>query len=161
MNLLREGLDLPEVELVAILDADKEGLLRNERSLIQTIGRAARNSLGRVIMYADKMTGSMEKAIEETHRRREKQTNHNRLHNITPTSIIKGVSKMDRPDADDQASKNKKQKTKNYAAEHSEKTVPEVIAILEHDMVNAAENLEFELAASLRDQIMELKDMKS
>lgn len=150
INLLREGLDLPEVSLVAILDADKEGFLRSETSLIQTVGRAARNVDGRVIMYADKMTGSMERAINETNRRRKIQDEYNKQHNITPQSIIKGV--RDIIEATKTAEEEKQYKTKDDV-----KDVNSYIIELEKEMRKAAENLEFEKAAHLRDQIRDLK----
>lgn len=150
INLLREGLDLPEVSLVAILDADKEGFLRSETSLIQTVGRAARNVDGRVIMYADKMTGSMERAIKETNRRREIQDEYNKEHNITPQSIIKGV--RDIIEATKAAEEEKQYKTKDDI-----KDVNSYIIELEKEMRKAAENLEFEKAAHLRDQIKDIK----
>lgn len=151
INLLREGLDLPEVSLVAILDADKEGFLRSETSLIQTVGRAARNVDGRVIMYADKMTGSMDRAIKETNRRREIQDKYNKEHNITPTSIVKGVRAVIEATkvAEDEAkydSKSKKITDMNA-----------YIIELEQEMRIAADNLEFEKAAKIRDEIKELK----
>ncbi len=150
INLLREGLDLPEVSLVAILDADKEGFLRSETSLIQTVGRAARNVDGRVIMYADKMTGSMERAIKETNRRRDIQDEYNKEHNITPQSIIKGV--RDIIEATKVAEEEKHYKTKDDV-----KDVNSYIIELEKEMRKAAENLEFEKAAHLRDQIKDIK----
>lgn len=150
INLLREGLDLPEVSLVAILDADKEGFLRSETSLIQTVGRAARNVDGRVIMYADKMTGSMDRAINETNRRRKIQDEYNKQHNITPQSIIKGV--RDIIEATKAAEEEKHYKTKDDV-----KDVNSYIIELEKEMRKAAENLEFEKAAHLRDQIKDIK----
>ncbi len=151
INLLREGLDLPEVSLVAILDADKEGFLRSETSLIQTVGRAARNVDGRVIMYADKITGSMDRAIKETNRRREIQDKYNKEHNITPTSIIKGV--RDVIEATKVAEDEEKYASKGEAI----KDLSAYIIELEKEMRIAAENLEFEKAAKLRDEIKELK----
>jgi len=151
INLLREGLDLPEVSLVAILDADKEGFLRSETSLIQTVGRAARNIDGRVIMYADKMTGSMERAIGETDRRREIQDKFNKEHNITPTSVIKGV--RDIIEATKVAEGEEKYNVKRKDAVD----VASYIVELENEMRLAAENLEFEKAARLRDEIKELR----
>ncbi len=154
INLLREGLDLPEVSLVAILDADKEGFLRSETSLIQTVGRAARNVDGRVIMYADKITGSMERAIKETNRRREIQDKYNKDNNITPTSIIKGVRDIIEATkaAEDKADYNSKSaKITDMAA---------YIIELEKEMRIAAENLEFEKAAKIRDEIKELRTIK-
>ena len=152
INLLREGLDLPEVSLVAILDADKEGFLRSETSLIQTVGRAARNIDGRVIMYADRITGSMERAIKETNRRREIQDNYNKEHNITPKSVIKAV--RDVLEATKAAEEDAKYKTKG-----KDISVSEYIIELEKEMRIAAENLEFEKAAHYRDEIRELKRM--
>jgi excinuclease ABC subunit B len=153
INLLREGLDLPEVSLVAILDADKEGYLRSERSLIQTIGRAARHTEGHVVMYADRMTDSMRKAIEETYRRREIQRAYNEAHGITPVAIKKGIH-----DLSDQV--------KHVAEEEAAYNVAEDIPLdemvrlvkdLEGQMKQAAKNLEFERAAALRDQIVDLR----
>ncbi|MBP3761028.1 MAG: excinuclease ABC subunit UvrB [Ruminococcus sp.] len=154
INLLREGLDIPEVSLIAILDADKEGFLRSETSLIQTIGRAARNAHGQVIMYADSVTGSMERAIMETNRRRELQMNYNKEHGIVPKTIIKGVH-----DVLEITSKEKvKQKTENKKLSAKEKQ--ELIAKLTAEMKNAAKMLEFEHAAYLRDKIKELEGRK-
>ena len=150
INLLREGLDLPEVSLVAILDADKEGFLRSETSLIQTVGRAARNIDGRVVMYADKITGSMERAIKETNRRREIQDRYNKQHNITPKSVIKGV--RDVIEATKAAEEEGKYKTKD-----KDISISEYIIELEKEMRLAADNLEFEKAAYYRDQIKELR----
>ena len=159
INLLREGLDLPEVSLVAILDADKEGYLRSERSLIQTIGRAARNVRGRVIMYADTVTGSMEKAIGETNRRRAKQTTYNEQHGITPQSVVKAIDaslvEMYSPEwavvpevEDDQPSKD------DLIPAHE---LSDRITDLRRQMMEAADNLEYERAAELRDQIKKLE----
>ncbi len=150
INLLREGLDLPEVSLVAILDADKEGFLRSETSLIQTVGRAARNVDGRVIMYADKITGSMERAIRETDRRREIQDKYNKEHNITPKSIVKGVRDVI------EATKAAEDEEKYTAKSKKTADVASYIVELEKEMKIAAENLEFEKAARLRDEIKEL-----
>lgn len=147
---MREGLDLPEVSLVAILDADKEGFLRSETSLIQTVGRAARNIDGRVVMYADKITGSMERAIKETNRRREIQDRYNKQHNITPKSVIKGV--RDVIEATKAAEEEGKYKTKD-----KDISISEYIIELEKEMRLAADNLEFEKAAYYRDQIKELR----
>jgi len=155
INLLREGLDLPEVSLVTILDADKEGFLRNERSLIQTIGRAARNAEGRVIMYADKMTDSMTKAIQETERRRRIQLAYNEKHGITPQTIqkaVRGVIEATRV-AEEKA---------DYLPHLNVKKMPKkdrivVIERMEEEMKEAARNLMFERAAELRDLILELK----
>lgn len=154
INLLREGLDLPEVTLVAILDADKEGFLRSERSLIQTMGRAARNVEGRVIMYADTITGGMERAIEETSRRRKKQIEHNQKHNITPATIQKAVRDVI------EASK-AAEGTVDYVAKRDVDAMPQdelkqLIKDLEQQMQDAAKQLEFEKAAQLRDAIIEL-----
>ena len=157
INLLREGLDLPEVSLVAILDADKEGFLRSDTALIQTIGRAARNVRGRVVMYADQITGSMERAIEETDRRREKQWEFNRLHDITPRSIRKAVREVLRP-VDMVAEKGEEEYiSKEQPDELSAAQLRTRIALLEQEMLEAAEKLEFELAADLRDEMTELK----
>ncbi len=160
INLLREGLDMPEVSLVAILDADKEGFLRSERSLIQTIGRAARNINGKAILYADRITGSMERAIEETSRRREKQVQYNAEHNITPATIIKKVADVM------EASYPSAQRVGRKAAEDPEgyKTMaPEqlmkIAAKLEKDMLKAARDLEFEQAAKLRDEIARVREL--
>ncbi|MDR1736577.1 MAG: excinuclease ABC subunit UvrB [Oscillospiraceae bacterium] len=150
INLLREGLDLPEVSLVAILDADKEGFLRSETSLIQTIGRAARNSEGLVIMYADKVTPSMRRAIDETDRRREKQSAFNREHGIVPKTIKKSV--RDTLEISQSASAGRVK-----PGSLGEKERKELLAKLEADMKNAAKMLEFEYAAVLRDQIIKLK----
>lgn len=153
INLLREGLDIPEVSLVAILDADKEGFLRSETSLIQTIGRAARNSEGRVIMYADKITRSMESAIEETKRRREIQMLYNEEHSITPTTIKKGIRNAIEATtvADEEATYGIKE-TDNIDE------IKENIATLQDEMMEAAQNLQFERAAELRDKIKQLEE---
>jgi excinuclease ABC subunit B len=155
INLLREGLDLPEVSLVAILDADKEGFLRSETSLIQTIGRAARNADGMVVMYADTVTPSMRRAIDETERRREKQDAFNRAHGIVPKTVVKSVRELLELSAasDEVASAQRQGRTK--AMTKQEKAAE--IARLEKAMKEAAKMLEFELAASLRDQIIELR----
>lgn len=150
INLLREGLDIPEVSLVAILDADKEGFLRSERSLIQTIGRAARNTDGKVIMYADELTDSMEKAIKETNRRRKIQEKYNKEHNITPKTINKAIRESIRATyqvAEDDA---------EYKIEKGE-TVEETINRLTQEMIKFADELDFENAAKIRDKIKELK----
>jgi len=152
INLLREGLDLPEVALVAILDADKEGFLRSERSLIQTIGRAARNVEGKVIMYADKVTDSMQKAIDETNRRREKQIKHNQLHNITPESIRKAVYAAIEPSLAEEEGHYSINEYQSLPAEERKKLIKEI----ETEMLKAAEKLEFERAAGLRDMMREL-----
>jgi excinuclease ABC subunit B len=160
INLLREGLDLPEVSLVAILDADKEGFLRSERSLIQTCGRAARNINGTVLLYADHMTGSMLRAIEESNRRREMQLEYNRVHNITPASIQKNIEDVlgSVYEAD--------YVTIPAIAEDEAEYIPpeiirEMVKDLEKKMKRAAKQLEFEEAARFRDEIraLEQKDL--
>ncbi|MBR6635074.1 MAG: UvrB/UvrC motif-containing protein, partial [Clostridia bacterium] len=153
INLLREGLDIPEVSLVAILDADKEGFLRSETSLIQTIGRAARNSNGEVIMYADSVTPSMERAIEETLRRREKQMAYNEEHGIIPKTIIKDVSDVLEISA--KADKSEKPDKQLSRIEREQ-----LIKQLTGEMKAAAKILEFEHAAYLRDRIEKLRQMK-
>ncbi|MGO0171285.1 excinuclease ABC subunit UvrB [Bacillus licheniformis] len=157
INLLREGLDIPEVSLVAILDADKEGFLRSERSLIQTIGRAARNAEGRVIMYADKITNSMEIAINETKRRREQQEAYNEKHGITPKTINKKIWDVIRAThaAEDQEEYQVKEEPK--LSKMTKKEREKVIAQMESDMKEAAKALDFERAAELRDLLLELK----
>jgi excinuclease ABC subunit B len=162
INLLREGLDLPEVSLVAILDADKEGFLRSEGSLIQTIGRAARNVRGKAILYADNHTDSMRRAIGETERRRAKQVAHNEAHGITPVTIRKNVADI-MADAHQSPGKRTARKAAerkgDYAVEVlSPEQAAREIARLEKDMFKAAENLEFEEAAKIRDQIQRLRD---
>ena len=156
INLLREGIDLPEVSLVTILDADKEGFLRSERALIQTIGRAARNSNGHVIMYADRMTDSMTKAISETERRRDIQRAYNEKHGITPTTIKKDIHKIIR--ATDVAEERETYIEKITQGKKLTKTEKEsILKVLEKEMKDAAKDLQFELAAELRDAILELK----
>ncbi len=161
INLLREGLDLPEVSLVAILDADKEGFLRDARSLIQTCGRAARSVAGEVVMYADKLTGSMERAIAEMDRRRNYQLAYNEEHGIVPQSIKKEVRNIL------QARSAKKRETAEMLyqlaeeADLSKKSVKQRIAELKTRMVEAAKNLEFERAAIYRDKIVELEQTGS
>lgn len=155
INLLREGLDIPEVSLVAILDADKEGFLRSETSLIQTIGRAARNSEGRVIMYADRITNSMEKAISETNRRRNIQEEHNRKHGIIPKTIIKKIHEVIQV-TDTEEDKTVKGLEKD-AESMSESEIKEEIKKLSKAMKQAATDLQFEKAAKIRDEILELK----
>jgi excinuclease ABC subunit B len=163
INLLREGLDIPEVSLVAILDADKEGFLRSERSLIQTIGRAARNLEGRAILYADKMTDSMKRAIGETERRRVKQVAHNLAHGITPRSIVKQVKDLIDGVYSEKAGK-EAEKLERVAMqraqveEMSEKDISREIKRLEKLMLEHARNLEFEKAAGVRDQLGILKE---
>ncbi|HEY3368887.1 MAG TPA: excinuclease ABC subunit UvrB [Symbiobacteriaceae bacterium] len=152
INLLREGLDLPEVSLVAILDADKEGFLRSDRSLIQTIGRAARNSEGRVIMYADRMTDSMKRALGETDRRRAIQAEYNRVHGITPKTIIKAVR-----DVLQAVKPADGAKPVASILETPKKEIPQLIDKLKKEMKQAAKDLEFERAAELRDIMIELE----
>ena len=157
INLLREGLDIPEVSLVAILDADKEGFLRAETSLIQTIGRSARNADGKVIMYADKITGSMERAINETNRRRKIQSEYNEAHGITPTTVVKGVRDLiniGMHDSDKYSSSGKSSK------KLTKKERDELIEKLTAEMKDAARHLEFEKAAFLRDKIAEIRITK-
>ncbi len=149
INLLREGLDLPEVSLVAILDADKEGFLRSERSLIQTIGRASRNVDGRVVMYADKITGSIKRAVDETNRRRLIQQEYNRQHNITPKSITKSIRGDIVPKFDEISTE--------IFDDMSQEEILDLMIDLEASMQKAAKKLEFEDAASMRDHIRELK----
>ncbi|HEX5362896.1 MAG TPA: excinuclease ABC subunit UvrB [Gallionella sp.] len=160
INLLREGLDIPEVSLVAILDADKEGFLRSERSLIQTIGRAARHLNGKALLYADRITDSMRRAIDETDRRRKKQQAHNEAHGITPIGVQKRIKDiiegMYEPDAARSQLKAAQAQAKYLAM--SEKEVAKEIARLEKEMMQAAKNLEFERAAELRDQLRKLKE---
>ncbi|HQT27593.1 MAG TPA: helicase-related protein, partial [Burkholderiales bacterium] len=148
INLLREGLDIPEVALVAILDADKEGFLRSERSLIQTIGRAARHAGGRAILYGDTVTGSMERAIAETERRRRKQVAHNEAHGIVPVGVSKGIRDMIDGVYEEQAPAKKDKHLSMSEAELSRE-----LKRLEKEMLAAAKNLEFEKAASLRDEL--------
>lgn len=168
INLLREGLDIPEVSLVAILDADKEGFLRSERSLIQTIGRAARNAEGKAILYADKITKAMQKALDETHRRRQVQQAYNERHGITPQTIRKEIQDI-MYDARDNAPK--EQYIEEYRGKliinddaieadlnlHNPKELSRHINQLEREMLDHAQNLEFEEAATLRDEIERLK----
>jgi excinuclease ABC subunit B len=154
INLLREGLDLPEVSLVAILDADKEGFLRSERSLIQTAGRSARHVAGQVILYGDNMTGSMRRAIDETNRRRSKQLAYNKEHGIVPKSIVKSTEEVMR--ATSVADAGPRQEARR-AHDVDGLSKEELIERMEKDMLEAARRLEFEKAASLRDRIEEMK----
>ena len=159
INLLREGLDIPEVSLVAILDADKEGFLRSERSLIQTCGRAARNVAGRVIMYADRVTGSMQACMDETARRRKLQTEFNEKHNITPKTVKKGIRTIL------ESIEEKDYYSIPVAAEAAEEYVPPekipgMVKKLRKEMLAAAKKLEFEKAAEIRDRIRKLEDME-
>ena len=163
INLLREGLDIPEVSLVAILDADKEGFLRAERSLIQTIGRAARNLNGRAILYADRITDSMKKAMDETERRRTKQIAHNEAHGITPRGIVKRVRDLIDGVYSEKAGKDAERLEQEamqraQVEEMSEKDISREIKRLEKLMLEHARNLEFEQAARVRDQLTKLKD---
>lgn len=156
INLLREGLDMPEVSLVAILDADKEGFLRSDRSLIQTIGRAARNVKGRAILYADSITGSMQRALDETSRRREKQKAFNEAHGITPTGIKKSV--LDIMEASYVGKRNKVAEKKPSYTHLSPQELTKQINKLEKQMYLHAKNMEFELAAKVRDEYLLLKE---
>ncbi|MCA9720865.1 MAG: UvrB/UvrC motif-containing protein, partial [Gemmatimonadetes bacterium] len=163
INLLREGLDLPEVSLVAILDADQEGFLRSDRSLIQTSGRAARNVHGRVIMYADRITGSMQRALDEMARRRELQQAHNVAHGITPMGIVKSLDevRLSTHVADQRTEKTDRRKKPAAVTPPLDLKDPAqraaAMAALEQQMREAAANLEFEVAALLRDQLNELR----
>ena len=153
INLLREGLDIPEVSLVAILDADKEGFLRSERSLIQTIGRAARNTEGKVIMYADELTESMEKAITETNRRRKIQTEYNEVHGIKPKTIKKSIRETIKATV-----------IQEIPEEYNigkDQSIEEIISELTDEMLKSATQMEFEKAAELRDKIKELEKLVS
>lgn len=167
INLLREGLDIPEVSLVAILDADKEGFLRNERSLIQTIGRAARNAQGKAILYGDRVTDSMRRAMDETERRRDKQKAHNEAHGITPTTITRSVTDiMEAAQAPGKKSNRKRgsdRKVAESTAEYDTASMDKhdflaAISKIEDAMFEAAQNLEFEEAARLRDQLHKMKE---
>jgi excinuclease ABC subunit B len=159
INLLREGLDIPEVSLVAILDADKEGFLRSERSLIQTIGRAARHLNGTAILYADRITDSMRRAIDETDRRRAKQTRFNSEHGIVPVGVTKRIKDIIDGvyDAEGAQQELKAAQSRAKYEAMSEKDLSREIKRLEKDMMSAAKNLEFEKAASLRDQMHALR----
>ena len=156
INLLREGLDLPEVSLVAILDADKEGFLRSGDSLIQTIGRAARHINGRAILYADRVTDSMKRAIDETNRRREIQVHYNVENNITPQSIIKPIDMTLVAIAEGDYVPVPEEEVEELVPEDPEK-IAELIAKLEAEMREAAKKFEFERAAELRDKARELR----
>jgi excinuclease ABC subunit B len=162
INLLREGLDMPEVSLVAILDADKEGFLRSDRSLIQTVGRAARNINGTAILYADRVTGSMQRALEETDRRREKQLRFNQEHGITPRGILKAVADiMEGARSGAPGSARHFAEVAEEMGRYGELSLDDVsrrIQELEKRMFKHAENLEFEEAAKLRDEAARLRD---
>jgi excinuclease ABC subunit B len=153
INLLREGLDMPEVSLVAILDADKEGFLRSEGSLIQTIGRAARNVQGKAILYADVRTGSIERAVAETDRRRNKQVEFNAAHGITPRTIVKAVGDV----MEGARSVQERERHDDDALALAPEQALKRIKKLEAEMMKLARNLEFEQAARLRDQIQKLR----
>jgi excinuclease ABC subunit B len=162
INLLREGLDLPEVSLVAILDADQEGFLRSDRSLIQTVGRAARHAQGRAIFYADRVTGSMQRCLEETARRREVQLRHNLEHDITPVTVSKSVDQVRfiTRVADARTEKEAKkvaEPARGYAIMETES----LEKLLEAQMRDAAAAMDFELAATLRDQLFEVRARKA
>jgi excinuclease ABC subunit B len=160
INLLREGLDLPEVSLVAVLDADKEGFLRSEGSLIQTVGRAARNVNGRAIMYAEQVTGSMQRALAEMERRRARQTAHNREHGITPQGIRKAVADVMQVEYGDQAPGRGGRRVAEADARYRKMPIEKLwahIKGLEKRMQEHARQLEFEEAAQLRDEIARLK----
>ena len=158
VNLLREGLDLPEVSLVAVLDADKEGFLRGQTSLIQTIGRAARNVNGKVLLYADKVTEAIQEAMAETDRRREVQVAYNTEHGITPESIVKGVSDiaellaLESPNVP-----SRRRRGKVEVEGMSQDELEKLVVTLEEEMYLAAEELRFEYAAKLRDEIKDLR----
>nr|WP_315168964.1 excinuclease ABC subunit UvrB [uncultured Deefgea sp.] len=160
INLLREGLDIPEVSLVAILDADKEGFLRSERSLIQTIGRAARNLNGKAILYGDRITNSMERAIGETQRRREKQIAYNLEHGITPRGVVKRIKDIIDGvyNAEEAVAARLEEKKHKIVAEMDPKQLAKELKRLEKEMMNAAQNLEFEKAANLRDELKRLRE---
>ncbi|MBI1808874.1 MAG: excinuclease ABC subunit UvrB, partial [Gemmatimonadetes bacterium] len=169
INLLREGLDMPEVSLVAILDADQEGFLRSDRSLIQTIGRAARHVSGRAIFYADRITGSMQRAIDETGRRRAIQEEYNRVHGITPKGVLKSVEEVrlgtrvadarEEREAreDDRSSRTKQKRVAEAAAHYGTDDLPGLVMRLEQEMRDAAKNLDFETAARLRDELFDIR----
>jgi excinuclease ABC subunit B len=161
INLLREGLDLPEVSLVAILDADQEGFLRSDRSLIQTIGRAARHVNGRAIFYADRITGSMERAIEETKRRRDTQRQYNEEHGIVPRTVIKSTEQVRFitrvADAREATEARQEEQLRREAKASRSADPTELIAQLEKEMKQAAADLDFETAARLRDELFEIR----
>ena len=157
VNLLREGLDLPEVSLVAILDADKEGFLRGETSLIQTIGRAARNVDGRVLMYADKETDAMRKALSETDRRRAIQVAYNEEHGITAATVTKGISDMSEFLAMESNAPKRRRRRRDETATKTPEELEKIVIELEEEMLAAADDLRFEEAARIRDELKELR----
>jgi excinuclease ABC subunit B len=158
INLLREGLDLPEVSLVAILDADQEGFLRSDRSLIQTVGRAARHLHGRAIFYADRITGSMQRCMEETARRREMQTAHNREHQITPVSVSKSIDQVRFiTRVADARTEREEKRVAEPARGYAVMEMESLEKLLEEQMREAAAAMDFELAAQLRDQLFEVR----
>jgi excinuclease ABC subunit B len=158
VNLLREGLDLPEVSLVAILDADKEGFLRGETSLIQTIGRAARNIEGKVLMYADKETAAMRAAISETDRRRAIQVAYNEERGITPETIVKGISDIaEFLQQETKVPRGRRRSDRRKAGDMSVEELERTIVEVEEEMLAAAEDLRFEYAAKLRDELKDLR----
>jgi excinuclease ABC subunit B len=165
INLLREGLDMPEVSLVAILDADKEGFLRSDRSLIQTMGRAARNVNGRAILYADKITGSMERAMGEVDRRREKQIAYNKKNGITPKTIQKKITDIMEGAREDDSGHHvaygrvASKKTDYNAIPDTPKALGKLLTSLENKMMEHAKNLEFEEAANVRDELKRMREM--
>ena len=160
INLLREGIDLPEVTLVAILDADKEGFLRSETSLIQMIGRAARNVGGKVIMYADHVTESMKRAIDETARRRKKQSEYNEKHGVTPQTVKKDVRELISIGSSEEGKRGRGVKREKPTVPATAKEKDRLISQLESEMKEAAKMLRFEEAAYLRDRIKELRETK-
>jgi excinuclease ABC subunit B len=162
INLLREGLDLPEVSLVGILDADKEGFLRAERSLIQTIGRAARNVRGKVIMYADRETDSMRKAITVTRNRRQTQEAYNTQHGITPKTIQKAIQALEGTAQDDfvDITKPTKKGQRRVETDIPLEELPQMLSAMKKEMFELSESLEFEKAAVLRDKIKELEEIQ-
>ncbi|HEY7729824.1 MAG TPA: helicase-related protein, partial [Gaiellaceae bacterium] len=158
VNLLREGLDLPEVSLVAVLDADKEGFLRGKTALVQTIGRAARNTNGKVLMYADKLTEAIQGALEETNRRRAVQLAYNEEHGITPESIVKGVSDIaEFLSLESPTVPGRRRRGAPEVEGMTREEIEKLVITLEEEMFAAAEELRFEYAAKLRDEIKELR----